>query len=106
MVEITFAVILESMVQFMLYSPKHPPSLVAFHYRSNFSFLDHLDPSSTINFHTRTSNELRLVTSKEETIVCNINWVCEPSQRDIEKEFLEVLFCWWDADEGFEAIFY
>ena len=28
--------------------------------------------------------------------------MCKATKRNITEEFLEVLFCWWDADECFE----
>lgn len=61
-----------------------------------------LDSSATINLQASTSNELRLVTGQEKTVICNIAWVCKSTQRDVEEEFLEVLFCWWDANKCFE----
>jgi hypothetical protein len=61
------------------------------------------DTSSAINLQTSTSNELRLITSQKQTVVRYISGIRQASEWDVEQEFLEVLFCGRDADEGFES---
>jgi hypothetical protein len=65
--------------------------------------LKHSNSSSAINFQTGTCDELRFFTCQEQAVIRYISWVCKASEWDIEEEFLEVLFGWRDADEGFES---
>ena len=61
------------------------------------------DTSSTINLQTSTRNKFGFITSQVQTIICYVRGICQATDRDVEQEFLEILFCGRDANEGLES---
>ena len=68
-----------------------------------FQSLD-LDTSSAINLKASASNELRLITRQEQTVIRHILRFRQSAQRDVEEELLYVVFRIWNSHKGLEPV--